>query len=319
GWVASVISPLSGFIDMPINPRHHYLDLQEIADGPGGTTLYVARLADDHREKLKLPNHVKERDQEDLLARRPTFVAIKSIPIMPLGSSKLGEVLRELRIMGDIQCDNILEMDALYVDPVEDTLWIRMELMTRTLSSVIELNAAGLVLSDRVIAGCIKDILIALEHLRANGIAPRNIRSDNVLINNHGVLKLTNLSNATGMNAQSRNFVQVDQTAGFRSSIASDASALGALVWEMGAGRRPPLNAQGRLEDWPPLSSVASRDPSFHQFIRMCFDPTIENFGYQRLIESPFIQDACGRPSLAQLLVQCTAFEGRLRDQGRRK
>jgi hypothetical protein len=160
GWVASVISPLSGFIDMPINPRHHYLDLQEIAEGPGGTTVYVARLADAQRNQLMLPIHVREQDQQDLLARRPTFVAIKSVPIMPAGSSKLVEVLRELHIARDIRCDNVLEMDALYVDPVEDALWIRMELMTRPLSSVIELNAAGLVLSDRIIAGCTKDVCV---------------------------------------------------------------------------------------------------------------------------------------------------------------
>jgi hypothetical protein len=49
-------------------------------------------------------------------------------------------------------------MDALYVDPVEDALWIRMELMTRSLASIIELRKVGLVLSDRNIAGCTKDV-----------------------------------------------------------------------------------------------------------------------------------------------------------------
>ncbi|KAJ7731568.1 kinase-like domain-containing protein, partial [Mycena maculata] len=335
GWVASVISPLSTFIDMPINPRNHYLDLQEIADGPGGTMLYVARLADGNRDNLTLPIQVKERDRDDLLARRPTFVAIKSIPIMPTGSSKLGEVLRELRTMRNIRSDHILAMDALYVDPIEDTLWVRMELMTRTLSSVIELNEAGLVLSDRTIAGCTKDILTALEHLRVNGIAPRNIRSDNVLINKEGVLKLSmscicarrqyfvnrtsiaNLSNATKLSEESRGIPNVQISACW-SNITSDASALGALVWEMAAGRRPPVNAQRRIEDWPPLSSIASRTPAFHEFIRICFDPAIKESGYRRLLESTFIRDACERPSLAQLLVQCTAFEGRLREQGRR-
>ncbi|KAJ6521205.1 kinase-like protein [Mycena vulgaris] len=313
GWVASVVSPLRDFIDMPINPRQHYVDLQEIADGPGGTTVYVARLADAQRDRLMLPTPVKERDHHDLLAQHPTFVAIKSVPIMPSGSSKLVEVLRERRAMADIQCDNILGLDALYVDPVEDTLWIRMELMTRTLSSVIELNSAGLVLSDRVIAGCTKDILTALEHLRINNIAPRNIRVDNVLISPHGVLKLTNLSNATKLAAASGDAVE----RGSPSLRIDIASALGALVWEMAAGKRPPLNAQKRLEDWPPLSSIASRTPAFHEFVRMCFEPAVSTFGYRRLIESAFIRDACERPAIAQLLVQCTAFEGRLREQRR--
>jgi len=309
GWVASVISPLAEFIDMGVNPRHHYVDLREMADGPGGTTLYVARLASAHHELLKLPADVRDYDEDDLRAERPTFVALKSIPIMPAGSSKLGEVVRELRVLSNLQCENLLRMDALYVDSVEDALWIRMELMTRTLSSVIELNGVGLVLSDRMIAGCAKDILNALEHLQENNIAPRNIRSNNVLINSQGILKLTNLSNVTKLS---------DGPSVLRSNnIRSDASALGALVWEMAAGRRPSLQDRPADCEWPPLSVIASRTPAFHEFVQMCFDPATTGCGYRQLIESAFIRDACERATLAQLLVQCTAFEGRLREQQR--
>jgi hypothetical protein len=158
GWVASALSPLSGFIERSTNPRDYYLDLKEIAYGSSGTTVYVARLADIPLDHLKLPIQVKERDRQDRLAQRPTFVAIKSVPIMPSGSAELTEVLHELCIMRDLRCANILSMDALYVDPVEDALWIRMELMTRSLASIIELRKVGLVLSDRNIAGCTKDV-----------------------------------------------------------------------------------------------------------------------------------------------------------------
>ncbi|KAJ7144139.1 kinase-like domain-containing protein [Mycena epipterygia] len=313
GWVARAISPLSRFIDAAVNPRHHYLDLQEIGDGRGDTTLYVAQLSENRRDDLTLPNHVKERDQSDLLARRQTYVAIKSVPIVPSGSPKLLEVLSELSTMRDIQCDNILGMDALYIDPEEDTLWIRMELMTRTLSSVIDLNAAGLVLPDRTIAGCTKDILSALEHLRINDISPRNIRSENVLINHHGVLKLTNLSNAVKVSSG----FPAQVSAPSSTKITSDASALGALVWELAAGVRPPSDSRSSGADWPSLSSATSRTPAFHEFIQLCFEFVVGNIGYRPLIESAFIRDACERPTLAQLLVQCTVFEGRLREQRR--
>ncbi|KAJ6521196.1 hypothetical protein DFH09DRAFT_1426153 [Mycena vulgaris] len=114
-----------------------------------------------------------------------------------------------------------------------------------------------------------------------------------------------NLSNATKLAAASGDAVERGSPS-LRIDIASDASALGALVWEMAAGKRPPINAQKRLEDWPPLSSIASRTPAFHEFIQTCFEPV-----------NAFIRDACERPALAQLLVQCTAFEGRLRKQRR--
>ncbi|KAJ7865175.1 kinase-like domain-containing protein [Mycena olivaceomarginata] len=305
GWVASAIAPLAEFIDMPVNPRDHYVDLRDIAESSGGTMLYVARLDPACHDRLVLPEDVRELDEDDVSAERPTFVAIKTVPIMPAGSSKLGEVVRERRILSDVHCENILHLDALYVDPVEDALWIRMELMTRTLSSVIELNGVGLVLSDRMIAGCTKDG----KHLEENNIAPRNIRSNNVLINSQGVLKLTNLSNAMKMS----DGPSVSRSANIR----SDASALGALVWEMAAGRRPSLQDQSSESQWPPLSVIASRTTAFHEFIQMCFDPATTEFGYRPLLESTFIREACDRATLAQLLVQCTAFEGRLREQQR--
>ncbi|KAJ7088049.1 kinase-like domain-containing protein [Mycena belliarum] len=310
GWVASVIAPLKKYIDIRVNPRHHYLDLQEIANGPGGTTLYVARLADAQREALTLPIEVRARDQRDLLAQQPTLVAIKSVPILPAGGSnlKLVEVLRELRSMHDVQCENILKMEALYVDPVEDTLWIRMELMARTLASVIELKTAGLALSDRVIAACTKDILTALEYLRVKDITPRGIRAANVLINKHGVLKLTNLSTVDNLPA-APNILETPspRTRG----MASDMKALGVLVWEMAEGR-PPIVRNGHPA---PLAASPSCKPAFQAFIRMCFDPTTDSpSGYCGLLGSAFISEACERFSLAQLLVQCTAFEGRRRD-----
>ncbi|KAJ7106399.1 hypothetical protein C8R43DRAFT_825575, partial [Mycena crocata] len=171
GWVESAISLLRRFVDDSVNPRNHYLDLEEIAECAEGSILHVARLSAVKRDLLRLPT------------RRQTFVAIKSIPIMPTGTPKLLELHYELSLMGDIHNSNILGFDTLYLDPVEDTIWIRMELMARSLSSVIDLNGVGLILSDRVIAGCTKDILSGLEHLRLHGIAPRNICSDNVLIN----------------------------------------------------------------------------------------------------------------------------------------
>ncbi|KAJ6587597.1 kinase-like domain-containing protein, partial [Mycena vulgaris] len=191
GWFSSAIAPFNKFIDKLVNPRSHYLDLRKIAHGPGGTTVYVARLAEAQRDHLMLASHVKAQDQHDLLAGRPTFVAIKTVPIIPGDSSQFYEVLRELKLLRDMRCDHILGMDGLYVDPFEGMLWIRMELMIRTLSSVIELTAAGLVITDRKIAGSVKDILTALDYLERNDITPMNIRAENVLLNAQGFLKLS--------------------------------------------------------------------------------------------------------------------------------
>ncbi|KAJ7149670.1 kinase-like domain-containing protein, partial [Mycena filopes] len=330
--VLTALTPFSEFID-PSNPHDYYIDREEIATHSDGTRLCVARLADVSTASLMLPQDIKDQDRHARLAGPRTFVAITTVPIPASGSATLTEVLRELCIMRGLRCDHILTMDGLYVDPAEDTLWIRMELMIRPLSSIIDLRRVGLTLSDRVIAGCTKDILTALEYLRMNDIAPRNIRSNNILINNQGVLKLANLSTAIRLSTSSS--AQAYQVAIPPSTnIASNACALGALVWEMATGERRAVNAEEDLEerplsiptfhqfietcfdleDWSPLASIAPRTSVLRQFIKMAFEPTITSLGYEHLTESSFIRDACDRATLAQLLVQCAAWDGRMRE-----
>ncbi|KAF7296705.1 Kinase-like protein [Mycena chlorophos] len=265
GWVASVILPLDAFIDRSVNPRHRFSHLRQIVCGEeSGATVYEAHASDD--------------------ADEDSFVAIKSIPIVPAGAdgANLSRVLHELRVMAHVPpCENILRMDALYVDPVDDALWIRMQLMNRTLASAISLIGAGLRLSDRVIAGCAKDILTALQHLRTHNLALGNLSARNILIGTDGMVKLADFSSAVELS--------VDLTDHRRSrSISKDAHALGSLVLEMAVGSRSP-NSQ-----------------ILHDFVDMCFKPDVD---YTHLLGSPFILGACQRMALTQILGQCTIVE----------
>ena len=51
---------------------------------------------------------------------------------------------------------NVLSMDAVYVDTVEDALWIRMELMDRSLADVIGLE--GLKVEEGVMGQVAADV-----------------------------------------------------------------------------------------------------------------------------------------------------------------
>ncbi|KAJ7062348.1 kinase-like domain-containing protein [Mycena amicta] len=186
GWVSTVIEPLDEFIDRHVNPRQLFHRLRKIAEGSSGSVVYEARLGDD--------------DDMDTHPAAPSFVAIKSVPIVPGPggvNAKMGEILRNVKLMQRIPpSEHILRLDALYVDSVDDALWIQMGFMNRSLASVISLIERGLRLSDRVIAGCAKDILTALEHLRTCDIAVANLSSRNIFINNDGFVKLGNFSAA---------------------------------------------------------------------------------------------------------------------------
>lgn len=146
GWLSDIVAPLEAFIDDDTDPREHFMDLQEIAEAESGS-VYAARVH--NPEAVGLPPET-------------TFVAIKNVPILPSGSPKLVDLEKELNLIKDMIHENVLTMDALYVDLVEDSLWIRMELMERSLADVIGLVAEGLMVQERMIARFASDVSLCL-------------------------------------------------------------------------------------------------------------------------------------------------------------
>jgi hypothetical protein len=157
GWLSEVVAPLEEFIDHHTDPRDHYVGLQEVAEGESGS-VYSARVVDAH--KLTFPfstqyNHGGEDRSDD---GGETLVAIKNVPILPSGSPKLNDLQRELALMKGVRHEYVLAMDALYVDLAEDSLWIRMELMERSLADVVSLVEGGLMVQERMIARFASDV-----------------------------------------------------------------------------------------------------------------------------------------------------------------
>lgn len=144
GWVSEVLAPLRTFINDLIDPRDLYSDLQEIAEGESGS-VYAARVI------------ASSSGLDDSAA---SYIAIKNVPLLPSGSPKLVDLRRELELMKNVQHPHILTMDALYVDLVEDSLWIRMDLMERSLADVIGLVGEGIVLEEALIAQFASDVRI---------------------------------------------------------------------------------------------------------------------------------------------------------------
>lgn len=174
-WLADAVKPLAEFIDQAVEPRDFYNDLQEIAEGESGS-VYAAELyaRPEALVRLKLPPGVKAQDQENARKGIKSLVAIKCVSIQPGGNEKLNELERELRLLrmlngggggrGGVGGDahpHILGMEALYVDLQDDALWIRMELMERSLADVIGLAEYGLMLQERMMARFASDVSTA--------------------------------------------------------------------------------------------------------------------------------------------------------------
>ncbi|PPQ74324.1 hypothetical protein CVT26_004244 [Gymnopilus dilepis] len=327
GWLSDVVAPLEEFIDEAVDPREHYLDLAEIAEGESGS-VFAAILNPATAHKLRLPPLIKAQDADDVVNGRVKMVAIKSVAIVPSGSPKLVDLERELRLMRGLGLghENVLGMDGVYVDLAEDSLWVRMELMERSLADIIGLVGNGLQLQERTMARFTSDVLCALDYLQKHHIAHRDVRSDNLLINKHGVLKLADFSNAvqvTKENPMRSDIVGVPywQAPEVRrppyNAMKVDVWSLGATLWEMAQQDPPFADTQQLADRWPPLSQPELYSPAFHDFLRRCSEPALSRPSPADLLKSPFIvQKACGRQVIVLLLQQCMAIEKLLQEGG---
>lgn len=159
----------------PRNPASCFTNLVEIAEGESGS-VFAACIA---------PSFSDAQSQQDSTERPiqsgTSHVAIKRIPLPPIASSpclsddlpisnKLVSVLLELSLLKNLDHEHLLLLDAIYVSSnsaqaeetgaVDTSLWIRMELMERSLADVIGLVAEGLVLQERLVGRFASDVSV---------------------------------------------------------------------------------------------------------------------------------------------------------------
>lgn len=162
----------------PRNPVSCLTNLVEIAEGESGS-VFVARVASSFTESRP---QGQQTSTERPIPPGTSHVAIKRIPLPPLSfspslsddspvSNKLVSVSHELSLLKDLDHEHLLLLDALYVGPnsteaedtepasaVDSSLWIRMELMERSLADVIGLAAEGLALQERLVGRFASDV-----------------------------------------------------------------------------------------------------------------------------------------------------------------
>lgn len=297
GWVNEVVEPLRPYIDAKTDPRNLFADLHEVAEGESGS-VYAARVVASPSEE-------------------PAFVAIKQVALVPSGSAKLDDLQRELSLMKQVRHANILRMEALYVDRVEDALWIRMELMDRSLADVLNLAEEGIALSEAHIAQFAADTLAALSYLHKVGIAHRDVRSDNLLVNQRGVVKLADFSNAVKvprdapMKFEPAGVVYwqaPEMRIGAYNVLKVDVWSLGATVWELAHGEPPfaDVTDMGEIgNQLPPVDQPDRYSRHFHDFIKRCSRPVSSRPDPDDLLHTHFIQEVDGRPAVLELLARC--------------
>ncbi|KIJ24160.1 hypothetical protein M422DRAFT_137603, partial [Sphaerobolus stellatus SS14] len=296
-----VLLPLKDYIYLSYNPLDTFTDLIQVAEGQYGS-VYSARMA-------------SQIDTDSDL------IAVKKVPIPVNGTPKIAQLKHELNIMSKVRHIHILANDGLFFDYAESALWVRMELMDRSLADVLALGDEDLVIEEPVMARLASDILLALVFLNENGIAHRDVRSDNLLINADGVLKLADFSNAVRFSSRDPTVYGIvgihhwqapEVRKGHYDASKVDVWSLGATIWEC-AEMIPPFTD---IDDpaalgvrWPPLTRRDQLSHDFHDFLRLCSEPSSQRPLPSKLVRTPFIQRACPREDILDFLNLCRSIE----------
>ncbi|KAH9054894.1 kinase-like domain-containing protein [Lactarius vividus] len=336
-WLAAIVLPLAEFIDDAADPRAIFTDLQEIAEGESGS-VYAAHAVPSVAQQFqpltpRSPARTLSQESERVVKEgcedTASLVAIKRVPIPRGGSPKLTDLRGELELARLLRHANVLRMERLYVDVVEESLWIGMELMDRSLADVLGVlgeeamdESGPVAVSEKMIARFVWDVLLALSYIRKHHIAHRDVRSDNLLLSRAGVLKLSDFSNAVcsppGTPKCSDHVGVVywqapEIRAGLYDPLKVDVWSLGATTWELAHGDPPFMDVEDtRLivgHQLPPVREPETLSRSFHDFLHLCSQPVASRPDPDELLNAYFIRTACPRSEIVRLLGQCKAID----------
>eukprot|EP00124_Ichthyophonus_hoferi_P003166 Ihof_evm2s260 gene=Ihof_evmTU2s260 len=113
-------------------------------------------------------------------------VALKQMKLAE--QDRIDLIANEIIVMRDSHHPNIVNFVDSYL--TDNTLWVVMECMRGgSLTDLIESNFASI--PEPQMACIVKQTLAGLAHLHSKGVIHRDIKSDNVLINRRGEVKLT--------------------------------------------------------------------------------------------------------------------------------
>lgn len=193
-------------------------------------------------------------------------------------------------------------------------LWIAMELMDA--GCLTEILGQDIDFKEKYIAYVCRNILEALSYLHRNNKLHRDIKSDNVLINSKGEIKLGDFGFAIGLTKEQDRRKSVVGTpfwmapelirgAEYNGSV--DIWSLGITCLEMADGeppyyREPPLRALLLIHTSPPptVKDPLRWSPQFLDFLKRCLELNPADRGTaSQMLNHPFLKMACSPKEFA--------------------
>ncbi|KAI9300030.1 kinase-like domain-containing protein [Cunninghamella echinulata] len=166
---------------LDINPREYYTGTEQVGSGANGAVIRAIKKSSSTGTK-----------------KHQSSVAIKRCFIEDHDTHHHTYVLRELRIMGCLTHDNLIQLQeaCLY----GDHLWMAMELMACSVFGLLYNTTVGL--SEAMTVFVAKECLEGLVYLHSKNYMHRDVKCENILLGHQGQVKLADFGLATPLSVQ---------------------------------------------------------------------------------------------------------------------
>ncbi|KAG1454119.1 hypothetical protein G6F56_007400 [Rhizopus delemar] len=294
---------LDSIVDSATDPNTLYTDLILIAEGESGP-MYAAKHVNNQR-----------------------VVAIKKISYE--AKEKVSKIKNELLAMKMSRNPNIVEFISCYT--TKEEIWVIMECMDVSLADIISINDKTQ-LKEKHIGRVARDILRALTRLHRLNRIHRDIRSDNILLNLRGEVKLADFGHCAQLTPTQpqRNSVvgtpywmSPEVIKGQNYDSKADIWSLGVVLLEMAEGdppyvEHPPLRALFLIASsgLPPLNESDRWSEEFKDFFAQCTTEDQEKRpDADTLLKHPFLSTVATTEDMIEVIEETRRLEMLLQEE----
>ncbi|XP_047943721.1 probable serine/threonine-protein kinase At1g54610 [Salvia hispanica] len=216
----------------------------------------------------------------DLLTNK--YVALKRVRFDNMDPESVKFMAREILILRRLDHPNIIKLEGIITSKTSSCLYLVFEYMEHDLTGLASLP--GVKLTEPQVKCYMKQLLSGLDYCHRNGVLHRDIKGSNLLINNHGILKIADFGLASYFD--SHNKIPLTSrvvTLWYRPpELLLGATQYGASVdlWSAGC-------ILGELYAGKPIMPGRTEVEQLHKIFKLCGSPSEDYWRKSKLPHSP--------------------------------